>query len=39
NKILKRELITRGVDPTGRVLWKREGTRFSPLVQPGVVDG
>ncbi len=28
NKILKRELITRGVDPAGRVLWKRDGTRF-----------
>lgn len=28
NKILKRELITRGVDPEGRVLWKRDGTAF-----------
>ncbi|MDX1892974.1 fatty-acid--CoA ligase FadD1 [Mycolicibacterium sp. 050158] len=30
NKILKRELIARGVDPSGRVLWTREGTRFYP---------
>ncbi|MCW2555614.1 MAG: AMP-dependent synthetase and ligase [Mycobacterium sp.] len=30
NKILKRELITRGVDPAGRVLWKRDGTAFRP---------
>ena len=28
NKILKRELIARGIDPDGRVLWKREGTSF-----------
>ncbi len=28
NKILKRELITRGIDPAGRMLWKRDGTRF-----------
>ncbi|MDT4999267.1 MAG: fatty-acyl-CoA synthase, partial [Mycobacterium sp.] len=25
NKILKRELIGLGVDPDGRVLWKRDG--------------
>jgi fatty-acyl-CoA synthase len=31
NKILKRELITRGVDPAGRVLWKRDGTAFRPM--------
>jgi fatty-acyl-CoA synthase len=29
NKILKRELIARGVDPAGRVLWKRDGTGFA----------
>jgi fatty-acyl-CoA synthase len=34
NKILKRELIARGVDPTGRVLWRREGTRFHPSPVP-----
>jgi len=28
NKVLKRELIARGVDPVGRVLWKRDGTGF-----------
>jgi fatty-acyl-CoA synthase len=28
NKILKRELITRGVDPAGRTVWKRDGTEF-----------
>ena len=28
NKILKRELIARGVQPDGRVLWKREGSSF-----------
>ena len=26
NKILKRELVARGVDPAGGVLWKRDGT-------------
>ncbi|MET0473137.1 MAG: fatty-acid--CoA ligase FadD1 [Mycobacterium sp.] len=35
NKILKRELIGRGFEPDGRVLWKRDGTRFD-LVQPAV---
>ena len=34
NKILKRELITRGVDPAGRMLWKRDGTEFLAAVQP-----
>jgi fatty-acyl-CoA synthase len=29
NKILKRELIARGVDPDGRVLWRREGNSFT----------
>ncbi|WP_102143667.1 fatty-acid--CoA ligase FadD1 [Mycobacterium hubeiense] len=28
NKILKRELVALGVEPAGRVLWKREGTTF-----------
>lgn len=28
NKILKRELIARGVDPVGRTLWKRDGREF-----------
>jgi fatty-acyl-CoA synthase len=27
-KILKRELIARGADPDGRVLWQREGNSF-----------
>ena len=31
NKILKRELIVRGVEPAGRVLWKRDGTTFRPV--------
>ena len=30
NKILKRELIARGVEPAGRVLWRRDGTTFRP---------
>ncbi|MCV7288976.1 AMP-binding protein [Mycolicibacterium wolinskyi] len=29
NKILKRELIARGVEPDGRCLWRREGTRYT----------
>ncbi|MCW2516886.1 MAG: AMP-dependent synthetase and ligase [Mycobacterium sp.] len=36
NKILKRELIARGVDPAGRELWKRDGTSFGPSVRPAV---
>ncbi|TPG26193.1 fatty-acid--CoA ligase FadD1 [Mycolicibacterium hodleri] len=28
NKILKRELIGLGVEPAGRVVWKRDGTSF-----------
>ena len=28
NKILKRELVARGVEPDGRVLWKRDGTHY-----------
>lgn len=31
NKILKRELVALGADPTGRVLWKRDGTAYAPL--------
>jgi acyl-CoA synthetase (AMP-forming)/AMP-acid ligase II len=31
NKVLKRVLTARGVDPDGRVLWKRDGTRFVPV--------
>jgi fatty-acyl-CoA synthase len=29
NKILKRELVARGTDPTGRLLWTRNGTTFA----------
>jgi fatty-acyl-CoA synthase len=36
NKILKRELISRGVDPDGRVLWKRDRTTFGPVQEPAV---
>ncbi|MCV7419940.1 AMP-binding protein [Mycobacterium yunnanensis] len=32
NKILKRELVALGVDPTGRVLWRRDRTGFAPVV-------
>ena len=32
NKILKRELVALGVDPTDRVLWRRDRTRFDPVV-------
>jgi fatty-acyl-CoA synthase len=28
NKILKRELISRGTDPDGRVLWRRDAAGF-----------
>ncbi|GAS86291.1 fatty-acid--CoA ligase FadD1 [Mycolicibacterium brisbanense] len=28
NKILKRELVARGTDPAGRVLWQRDGTVY-----------
>lgn len=28
NKILKRELVARGVEPDGRMLWKRDGTHY-----------
>jgi fatty-acyl-CoA synthase len=31
NKILKRELIARGVRPDGRVLWRRDGGRFQTV--------
>jgi hypothetical protein len=36
NKVLKRELIARGVDPDGRVLWKRDGTSFRMLTERAV---
>jgi fatty-acyl-CoA synthase len=36
NKILKRALIARGVEPDGRVLWKREGRSFHPCAQRAV---
>jgi len=32
NKILKRELVALGVDPTDRVLWRLDRTRFDPMV-------
>ncbi|MBU9766122.1 AMP-binding protein [Mycobacterium sp. TNTM28] len=31
NKILKRELVALGADPTGRVLWKRDGTAYAQI--------
>ncbi|ORA31910.1 fatty-acid--CoA ligase FadD1 [Mycobacterium aquaticum] len=31
NKILKRELVARGTDPTGRVLWQRDGTAYARI--------
>ena len=34
NKILKRELIARGVDPVGRTLWKRDRTSFHAMGAP-----
>ena len=36
NKILKRELITRGTEPDGRTVWKREGTVFRTHGEPAV---
>lgn len=30
NKILKRELVALGVEPRGRRLWRRDGSRFHP---------
>ena len=38
NKVLKRELIARGVDPDGRVLWKRDGTSFRMLTERAVSE-
>jgi len=32
NKILKRELVALGSDPTGRVLWRRDGAGYRPMV-------
>ncbi|OBC06887.1 acyl-CoA synthetase [Mycobacterium sp. 852013-50091_SCH5140682] len=31
NKILKRELVARGADPAGRVLWQRDGTAYARI--------
>ncbi|ART68842.1 acyl-CoA synthetase [Mycobacterium dioxanotrophicus] len=31
NKILKRELVARGTDPAGRVLWQRDGTTYARI--------
>lgn len=39
NKILKRELISRGVDTAGRTLWKRDGTAFQPSTASAEVTG
>jgi fatty-acyl-CoA synthase len=36
NKILKRELVARGTDADGRLLWKRSGTRYAPHGEPAV---
>jgi fatty-acyl-CoA synthase len=36
NKILKRELVARGIEPTGRLLWKRDNAGFHPLGEPAV---
>ena len=36
NKVLKRELIARGPDPEGRVVWKRTNTTFQPCGAPAV---
>jgi fatty-acyl-CoA synthase len=36
NKILKRELVARGVDPSGRTVWKRDGSDFHALGTPAV---
>ena len=34
NKILKRELIARGADPAGRVLWHRDGREYAVRSAP-----
>jgi fatty-acyl-CoA synthase len=36
NKILKRELVTRGIEPTGRLLWTRDHAGFHPHREPVV---
>ncbi|MGA5465915.1 fatty-acid--CoA ligase FadD1 [Mycobacterium sp. NPDC050041] len=36
NKVLKRELVARGTDPQGRVVWKRSGTGYAAHGQPAV---
>ena len=28
NKILKRELVARGTDPVGRMVWRRDGGKY-----------
>lgn len=33
NKILKRELVTLGTDPAGRLVWKRDGTEYRQLAE------
>jgi fatty-acyl-CoA synthase len=38
NKILKRELIALGTDPTDRTVWKRDGTEFHPIGVPAVTE-
>ena len=39
NKILKRDLVARGVEPAGRVLWKRDGTSFHPYGEHAATAG
>jgi fatty-acyl-CoA synthase len=34
NKILKRELVGRGIDPAGRLLWKRDNVGFRLHAEP-----
>jgi fatty-acyl-CoA synthase len=36
NKILKRELISRGTDPDGRVLWRRDAAGFKAVTDCGL---
>jgi fatty-acyl-CoA synthase len=36
NKILKGELVARGIEPTGRLLWKRDNAGFHPHAEPVV---
>ena len=39
NKVIKRELIARGTDPDGRVLWRRDGTAYRPYPGAAVTAG